>query len=302
MNMFRYFLYDEKLLDVPMEKEYWKNLHRSLQEAGVVCVPVDKHGKISPDWEKNLVTGTKAQQTEIEPGQCLMLAMTGQQVTYAKEHSIPVLGLELPGQEQLSGVQMLLLGLEDLDVDFLQKQFQRCLGIPWDILSTPRCLVRELELADLPELFALYEKPHVTDYLEPLYVYDEEKIYQQEYIANVYGYFGYGMWLVRHRDTGELIGRAGVEQRIVGDETQLELGYVFAPEYWHQGYATEVCTAILEWVHRHLDFDRVEAMVEPGNEASVRLLLRLGFSDMGTATRDGKKFLHYRMILSDVGA
>lgn len=275
MKMFRYLLYDRERLEASSEKIYWQRLSGELQEMGITCIPLDE--KEFPD-----------------PRECFMLAMDENQVQQAKKCSMPVAALELPGQESISGVNTVLLGLEEVDADFLKRQYQRCMGIPWEILETTRCLVRELELSDLPELFELYAKPHVTDYLEPLYPYEEEYLYQKQYISQIYGYYGYGMWLVRHKATGALIGRAGLEQRVVGEETQLELGYVIAPEYWHQGYATEVCTAILEWAEEHLDFACAESMVEPGNEASIRLLNRLRFSYMGREKRDGQEFLHFR--------
>ncbi len=54
--------------------------------------------------------------------------------------------------------------------------------------------------------------------------YEEEREYQQAYIEQMYRFYGYGMWIVCDRNTGELIGRAGVEHREeLGGE--LELGY-----------------------------------------------------------------------------
>ncbi|MGN0343008.1 MAG: GNAT family N-acetyltransferase [Roseburia sp.] len=259
------------------------------------CVDMCSQQDPFREWQRG-DGGSVAQAVSLpEPQEWMMLAMTRQQEDFALEHHMPVVGLELSGQEHLTRVNMVLWGLEDVDVEFMIQQYQRCMGIPWEILRTERCVVRELELSDLDELFALYAKPHVTDFVEPLYEYQEERKYQQEYISRIYGYYGYGMWLVFHRQTGELIGRAGVEQRIVGEETELELGYLIAPEYWHQGYGSEVCRAILAWVQEHLDFRRVESMVEPGNTASIRLLERLGFSYVGPAVRDGKEFRHYRM-------
>lgn len=70
----------------------------------------------------------------------------------------------------------------------------------------------------------------MTDYVEPLYPYEKEREYQESYIRYMYGFYGYGMWIVCDRESGKLIGRAGVEHREeLGDE--LEFGYAIGVDY-----------------------------------------------------------------------
>lgn len=70
----------------------------------------------------------------------------------------------------------------------------------------------------------------------------------------MYGYYGYGMWLVFDKASGELIGRAGLEHREFPDAVELELGYLIDPDRQGQGLATEVCQAILAFAREELDF------------------------------------------------
>ena len=56
-----------------------------------------------------------------------------------------------------------------------------------NIGETDRCLIRELSLSDLPALYELYDKPGMTDFVEPLYDYETELEYQKAYIENMYG-------------------------------------------------------------------------------------------------------------------
>ena len=60
--------------------------------------------------------------------------------------------------------------------------------------------------------------------------YEEEKEFQRAYIENMYRYFGYGLWLVFSKETGELIGRAGLEHREYHEETELERAARIAKE------------------------------------------------------------------------
>jgi len=63
-----------------------------------------------------------------------------------------------------------------------------------------------------------------------------------------------------------------------------ELGMFFARQSWGQGYATE---AVCELLKRSFDrgLTEIEADIDPRNERSLRLLLRLGFQVTGSATK-----------------
>ena len=70
-------------------------------------------------------------------------------------------------------------------------------------------MVKEFSMDYLDALFELYEGEGMTEYIEPLYPYEQEKEYQQAYIRHMYGFYGYGMWIVCDKNPGALIGRAG---------------------------------------------------------------------------------------------
>jgi len=94
--------------------------------------------------------------------------------------------------------------------------YERHFNIPWTILETERCIVRELELSDLDDLFSMYAEPGMTDYMEGLYEYEEELEYQKAYIENMYRFYGYGMWLPFLKKNGTLIrqGWCGTPGRV----------------------------------------------------------------------------------------
>lgn len=163
--------------------------------------------------------------------------------------------------------------LAELDIEYLERVRRRYNHIPWDIGETDRCLIRELSLSDLPALYELYDKPGMTDYVEPLYDYETELEYQNAYIENMYGFYEYGMWLVFSKETGKLIGRAGLEHD--------ELGYMIAPEFWNMGYATEVCRFIIDYARRNTDFEELYCRIDERNVASVRLAKKFGFVKNG---------------------
>ena len=231
---------------------------------------------------------------------CLLIASTDATIALGKELGIATLAYANPAfpNQTYSGVDMIVEGFEEVDADFLEKVYQRYHHIPWTILETDRCVVKELCLDDLDGLFELYADDGMDEFTEGLYPYEEEKTYQEAYINNMYRFFGYGMWLVFLKDTGELIGRAGLEHREIYDETELELGYLIGKKYQGRGYATEVCEAILAYAKENTDFLHINCVVQKGNEASIHMAQKLGFEYREDYDIDGKVMHRFVLELS----
>ena len=206
------------------------------------------------------------------PTDCIWIVSSKQQKQIADS-----LGIASVGEPQC-GTRYAVESLAELDIEYLERVRRRYNHIPWDIGETDRCLIRELSLSDLPALYELYAKPGMTDYVEPLYDYETELEYQKAYIENMYGFYEYGMWLVFSKETGKLIGRAGLEHD--------ELGYMIAPELQNLGYATEVCRFIIDYARENTDFEELYCRIDERNTASVRLAKKLGFTNSGQVDED----------------
>jgi RimJ/RimL family protein N-acetyltransferase len=76
---------------------------------------------------------------------------------------------------------------------------------------------------------------------------------------------------------GRAIGKAGCWKLP-------EIGYILHPRCWGQGLAAEACGAVIAHVFATYDLPAITAEVDPRNEASLRLLARLGFVETGRAS------------------
>ncbi len=196
--------------------------------------------------------------------------------------------------ESLLAAQILVEGFEEVDFYFLERIYNRKHHIPWRVIDTKRCYLREMQEEDLDALYELYAGKDMTKYIEPLYAdRAKEAEYMRAYIANQYYYYGYGMWVVIEQATGKLIGRAGLDNRKIHDEIELEMGYAVAADHHRQGYATEICLAIISYAEEFLEFPRINCLVDQENEASVQLLLKLGFSWKEEILTDGEWMQRY---------
>lgn len=90
---------------------------------------------------------------------------------------------------------------------------------------------------------------------------------------------GFGMFSVVERETGTWVGQAGPWQPEGWPGT--EVGYSFHPDAWGRGYATEACTAAIDWAFDVLGWSEVIHCIAPANHASQAVARRLGSTNRG---------------------
>lgn len=84
---------------------------------------------------------------------------------------------------------------------------------------------------------------------------------------------------IERREDGVVMGMAGLFPSPTAAGGQI--GYYLGPEFWRQGYATEAAGRLVRYAFDNLGLDRMVAHVYVGNEASMRVLRRLGFAAAG---------------------
>lgn len=204
------------------------------------------------------------------------------------------------GERDFSGIPYAVTDAEDLDEKYLERIWQRYRGIPWKICETKRCLVRESTVEDVESFYQIYRDESITAYMEDLFEDRErERQYIRDYIEKVYGFYGFGMWTVCLKETGEVIGRAGLSMREGFEEP--ELGYVIGKRWQRQGIAEEVCREILAYGRDELGLEWVRALMHPDNTASERLCHKLGFHDAEEIELEGSLYRSCRIRLRSEG-
>lgn len=198
--------------------------------------------------------------------------------------------------QDFSGFLFAVEDPEELEPEYIERAYRRLKGLPWNILRTARCLIRETIPEDVESFYQIYSHPAITEYMEGLYPeVEEERQYVRDYIEKVYTFFGFGVWTVIERESGAVIGRAGFSYREGFDEP--ELGFIIGVPWQRRGYAEEVCRAVLAYGWSALEFRQVQALVEPENIPSVRLCEKLGFRKDENVNVGGKEY--YRFIVSN---
>ena len=190
------------------------------------------------------------------------------------------------GDVNFSGALYVIEQIEEVGYETIDMVYRRLAGLPWQILTTERCVIRETIEEDVDSFYQIYAEPEITEHMEDLYAdRDEEIAYIRDYKEKVYGFYGYGMWTVLTKE-GTIIGRAGISWREGFDLP--ELGFVIGVPWQRQGYAYEVCSAILTYAQEELGLTRIQALVMSENDKSVALCRKLGFQHIEEITVDGQ--------------
>lgn len=264
--------------DKMAERNGVTEMQKGLQEAGMRIVSL----------KKALADGILPKENTLLVTDCPEIA------EHFAKNNMPVLGILIPQNENapFAGVRYLAEGWDDITPIYLEQIYRRYRGLPWQILETERCILRETTEADVDAFYRIYAEPSVTAFMENLFPDREEELrYMADYREKVYALYGFGIWSVILKETGEIIGRAGLDMRRGFAEP--ELGFVIGVPWQRQGLAEEVCRAILRYGEEKLGFTKVQALTEQENTASLALLKKLGFVLDGDYQEMGKEYLRY---------
>ena len=158
------------------------------------------------------------------------------------------------------------------------------------VLETERLILRRLSDDDAAFIVALLNQPSFIQYIgdKGVRTLDDARRYIQNGPAKSYEENGFGLNKVELKSSGTPIGISGLVKRDTLPDA--DIGFAFLPEYWDQGYAIESARAVMEHARDVLGIERVVAITSPDNEASGKLLLKLGFAfERFVHSPDGEK-------------
>lgn len=144
------------------------------------------------------------------------------------------------------------------------------------MLATERLRLRPLCHDDVEALHRFYNDPEVRRYL-----WDNEHVSTEtvrqivDESQSCFRDLGAGFFAIEMHDApGELVGFCGY-RRFEGSD-QPELLYGILPEFWGQGFVTEAASTVLRFGFEDCGMARIIAATDTPNQASVRVLQRLG--------------------------
>ena len=143
------------------------------------------------------------------------------------------------------------------------------------IIQTERLYLREMGQEDYPALKKILQDPEVMYAYEGAFTDQETQAWLDKQI-NRYQKFGFGLWAVVLKETGEMIGQCGLTMQPCKGREVLEVGYLFQKKFWHKGYASEAAIACKEYAFHTLNADEVFSIIRDTNTASQNVAIRNG--------------------------
>ena len=155
------------------------------------------------------------------------------------------------------------------------------------VLETERMSLRRLVSADAPFILALLNDPDWIRYIGDRGVRSVEaaRDYLEARMLSQYEKHGFGLWMVESRASSEPMGICGLVKR--DDLPEPDLGFAFMPGYRGKGHAYESALAVRDYATGVLRIARLLAITTPVNDASARLLRKLGFVAQGRMSWSG---------------
>ena len=132
------------------------------------------------------------------------------------------------------------------------------------MIETERLILRELREEDFEALFSVLADSDIMRHYP--YTFDEKRV--RNWIAKNrarYGVWGFGLWAVVWRETGEMIGDCGLTVQEIDGAFCPEIGYHIAARFQRRGIASEAARAVRDWTFEKPPFQELFSYMKADN-------------------------------------
>ena len=159
------------------------------------------------------------------------------------------------------------------------------------IIETERLVIKAFTFDDFTNFLKIHSDEEVMKFFMSGVKSLPEAISVFSYITKHQKKHGFSYWGVFNKETGEYIGQAGVTYNAEGN---LNLCFAFLPEFWGKGYAKESVTAVINWIFKNTEIDKITAMAMPENKRSREFMQKIGLKYVDDwALKNGVMASHY---------
>lgn len=152
--------------------------------------------------------------------------------------------------------------------------------MPIPELTTDRLILRPIRRTDTADIFVYAQDPLVAlpGMWDPYASYEACELHVHQ-LADLYDR-GLMWWGLEHRQEGRIVGRVELSDWSRQD-ARADLSYALSREHWGQGLMSEAVAMAVDYGWNQLKLHRLGATVLPGNEASIRILTKVGMQREG---------------------
>jgi len=163
------------------------------------------------------------------------------------------------------------------------------------ILETKRLILREMVDADFDALKKVISDPENMKYYSAPYD-DNGVIRWINWCKDCYRKYGFGLWAVVLKESGEMIGDAGISMQMIDDEWKPEIGYHLRKDYHRLGIGKEMTQAVRDYFFHNFDYNEVYSYMDIDNIPSYKTAEANGMTYLHIyVTNKGERYRVYRI-------
>lgn len=145
------------------------------------------------------------------------------------------------------------------------------------VMETERLRLRKIEVQDAENMLTYLQDPDVMEYYGlPPFVSTEQVLDEIAWYNKIFTQQTGIRWGITLKDEDKIIGSLGF-LNWVPMHHRVDIGYELNQEYWGKGIASEALQAVLAYGFETMELERVQALIEPANLASIHLVEKHGF-------------------------
>ncbi|MFH1298970.1 MAG: GNAT family N-acetyltransferase [Patescibacteria group bacterium] len=155
-------------------------------------------------------------------------------------------------------------------------------------METERTIFSKPNSTDYDELFGLYSNEAVRKYLGGTITKAEfDEKFNDFFCAQLPECY----WIIKQKGTNSFIGLISICK--YHDQTHFEISYELHPDFWCEGYGTEVVKRGIEYAFNELGLEELYAETQKKNQKSIKLLEKIGMKIIKQIERFGEQQLIY---------
>ena len=162
-----------------------------------------------------------------------------------------------------------------------------------DSFSTARLTTERLREHHFADILRMHSDARQMETLGGVKNEEETREYL-EWNLNQWDRHRHGLWILRERRDGPVVGRALLRHLSMEGRDEVEVGYSFHPEYWGRGLATEIASTLVTLGFDQLRLGSIVALTLVTNDASKRVLKKAGLEEVGLAHHAGTQHSFFR--------
>lgn len=143
------------------------------------------------------------------------------------------------------------------------------------VMDTQRLILREYTMEDFDALYEILSDAETMQHYPKPYDANGTRRWLEWSMEN-YRKYGFGLWAIQLKETGEFIGDCGLTIQNIDGEALPEIGYHLHKKHWRKGYGSEAAKRVRDWAFENTEYDCLYSYMKYTNVGSYATAMAAG--------------------------